>query len=207
METRYFKTTTRAEGDGDFPTEVGGIGAVVGVTTDLGYCEEEIAVGAFDECDMSDVLVCFNHDMDTILGRTVAQTATVGISDKGDLVYSANKLDKDNPEVVPAVRYIMRGEVSKSSFMFEIGEQIWNDSAIYGSGMKRTITKVSKLYECGPVTLPAYSETESYARQKSELMECRNKWLQSNETPTDHLIDDEAEKRAYWQFLYELTIK
>lgn len=204
MITRYFKSNTRAEGNGDFPAEVGGVGAVVGIVTDLGYCEEEIAVGAFDECDMTDVLVCFNHDLDTILGRTTAKTAEVGIDNKGNLIYSANKLDKDNPEVVSPVRYIMRGEVSKSSFMFEIGEQIWNDSELYGSGMKRTITKVSKLYEVGPVTLPAYSETESYAREKSNLLESRSKWIESNETPTDHLTEDLEE---HYRCYYELIIK
>jgi HK97 family phage prohead protease len=207
MERRYFKSETRAVGDGDFPAEIAGVGAVVGITTDLGYCEEEIAVGAFAEADLSDVLICFNHDLDTILGRTIAGTAEVTTNEGGNLVYTANKLDNLNPEIQAPIRYIQRGEVSKSSFMFEINEEIWNDSPKYGSFGKRTITKIGKVYECGPVTLPAYNETESYAREKDTIMQSRSKWVEINQTPTDHLIDDEAEREAEWRAFYELTVK
>jgi phage head maturation protease len=142
------------------------------------------------------------------LGRTSAGTGVVGIDSAGQLVYSANKLDQANPAVAAPCRYIQRGEVNKSSFMFEIAESVWNDSAKYGSFGKRTITKIGKVYECGPVTLPAYNETDSYAREKDSVMESRSKWIEANKTPTDHLADeDEAFLDAEFRYLYSLILK
>lgn len=207
MIQRYFNSEARAKGEGDFPQEVSGRGAVVGVLTDLGYAEEEIAVGAFADADLSDVLICFNHNLDTILGRTAAGTGTVGIDADGHLVYAATSLDQANPAVAPAVRYIQRGEVNKSSFMFEINESVWSDSEKYGSYGKRTITKIGKVYETGPVTLPAYNETSSYAREKDMIIEQRSQWIQANETPTDHLAEDEEYRDAEWRNLYNLILK
>lgn len=206
MIQRYFNSKTRAKGEGDFPEEVAGTGAVVGITTDLGYIEEEIAMGAFAEADLSDVLICFNHNLDTILGRTAAGTGSVGIDADGHLVYAANKLDSSNPAIAAPIRYIQRGEVNKSSFMFEIAESVWNDSEKYGSFGKRTITKVGKVYECGPVTLPAYNETSSYAREKDSTIEQRNQWIESNKTPTEHLAEDDW-RDAEFRSLYELIVK
>lgn len=202
MIRRFFNSETRAMGEGDFPSEISGIGAVVGVTTDLGYCEEEIAADAFKDADISDVLICFNHDVDTILGRSSAGTAVVSIDGGGNLVYSANKLDTLNPEIQAPIRYIQRGEVSKSSFMFEIAEETWSDSNVYGRFMKRTITKIGKVYETGPVTLPAYNETESYAREKDGALQSRSKFVEQNETPID-----ESWKDVEWRNYYELTVK
>lgn len=202
MIRRFFNSETRAMGEGDFPSEISGIGAVVGVTTDLGYCEEEIAADAFKDADISDVLICFNHDVDTILGRSSAGTAVVSIDGGGNLVYSANKLDTLNPEIQAPIRYIQRGEVSKSSFMFEIAEETWSDSNIYGRFMKRTITKVGKVYETGPVTLPAYNETESYAREKDGALQSRSKFVEDIEKPIDESWRDEE-----WRSYYELTVK
>lgn len=190
-------------GEGDFPSEIAGIGAVVGVTTDLGWIEEEIDQNAFAETDLSDVLVCFNHDLDCILGRTSAGTAIVGLDESGNLVYKADKLDTLNPEIQAPIRYIQRGEVNKSSFMFDIEAEMWTKSEIYGDFGKRIIMKIGKVYEAGPVTLPAYNETESYAREKQSLVEARSKFIESIKPE----IDDDAERRAAWVRYYELTIK
>lgn len=190
MEKRIItiNAETRAFGESDWPAELGGSGAVVGVTTDLGWIEEEIAPGAFDSADISDVCVCFNHDLSVILGRTSAKTAVVEVDNSGNLVYKAVNLDEENEAVKSAVRYVQRGEVNKSSFMFEIAEYGWADSEKYGKLMKRVIYKVGKVYECGPVTFPAYEDTESSTR--NAVMEARSKWVEANDTPTDHQQDD-----------------
>lgn len=190
MEKRIItiNAQTRAYGEEDWPAELSGSGAVVGVTTDLGWIEEEIAPGAFESADISDVCVCFNHDLSVILGRTSAKTAVVEVDNTGNLIYKATMLDEENEAVKSAVRYVQRGEVNKSSFMFEIAEYGWADSDKYGKLMKRVIYKVGKVYECGPVTFPAYEETESSTR--TAIMEARSKWVETNSTPTDHMIDE-----------------
>jgi uncharacterized protein len=183
MIRRIFNNATvRAEMTGEIPTEISGVGAVVGVVTDLGYCEESIAEDAFKDADLSEVLVCFNHDLDTILGKNTAGTAVITVAENGDLLYKANKLDLENPEVVAPVRYIMRGEVDKASFMFDIESEMWETSVKYGAFGKRTITKVKKVYECGPVTLPAYEETSAYAREKDSILQSRSKFIETTET-------------------------
>ena len=35
-----------------------------------GWFREKIAQGAFEKCDMSDAIMCFNHDINGILART-----------------------------------------------------------------------------------------------------------------------------------------
>lgn len=199
MITRIFKNAVaRATMEGDAPKEISGVGAVVGVITDLGYCEEEIAPGAFDGADLTDVLVCFNHNLSKIMGRNSADTATISIDANGNLTYVANKLDLDNQEVFSAVRYIQRGEVDKASFMFDIEEAVWHDSEKYGSYGKRTITKISKVYEVGPVTLPAYDDTTSYAREKDSVMQSRSKFMETIEPTTDEM---EEAWRDYYKFI------
>lgn len=38
----------------------------------MGWFWEKIARGAFNGCDLSDVIMCFNHDSDSILARTTS---------------------------------------------------------------------------------------------------------------------------------------
>ena len=38
----------------------------------MGWFREKIARGAFDGCDLSDVIMCFNHNTDSILARTTS---------------------------------------------------------------------------------------------------------------------------------------
>jgi HK97 family phage prohead protease len=201
MEKRILtlETEVRTAGENE-PSEIIGRGAVVGVTTDLGYIEEEIAPDAFREADLSDVLVAFNHDLNIILGRTTAATAEIDIDSEGNLNYRATKIDYENPSVKSAARYIERGEVSKSSFMFTIDDYTWEDSEKYGKRMKRLITRVGKVYEAGPVTIPAYEDTS--ANSRSQILESRSKWIEANEP------DNGEEFRAeYTKKFYETIIK
>jgi len=196
MEKRILtiNTEVRAKGETE-PTEITGRGAVVGVTTDLGYCEEEIHHEAFREADLSDVVVAFNHDLNIILGRNSAATAEIEVDDEGNLNYSATNLDLENPAVKSAVRYIQRGEVSKSSFMFEISGYAWEDSEKYGKFMKRVITKIGKVYEAGPVTFPAYDDTSAGSR--SQILEARSKWIEANEPDNGEEFLSEYTKNFY----------
>ena len=87
--------------------------------------------------------------------------------------------------------------------MFEIAEEVWSDSMKYGSYGKRRITKIGKVYETGPVTLPAYKETDSYAREKDGIMQSRSSWVEANVKP-----DNTEELRAdYTRKFYETIIK
>jgi HK97 family phage prohead protease len=155
---------TRADGEG-MPKEVGGIAAVVNSVTDLGYFEEVIMAGAFDNALAKDydIRCLFNHEADLILGRTKADTCRVFVNGDGNLEYTWIP-DYENPTHMSVVRSIMRGDITQSSFAFTIKEQNWSESEKYGSMGKRSITMIDSLYDVSPVTYPAYEDTEADAR-------------------------------------------
>ena len=166
QERRTFTGTViaRAEGEG-MPKVVGGIAAVINSVTDLGYFEEVIEQGAFDNAlsKQYDIRCLFNHEADLILGRTTAGTCSVFVNGDGNLEYTWVP-DYDNPTHMSVVRSIMRGDITQSSFAFTIKEQSWSESEKYGSMGKRSIKTIEDLYDVSPVTYPAYQDTEADAR-------------------------------------------
>jgi HK97 family phage prohead protease len=166
QERRTFTGTvhTREDGEG-MPKEIGGIAAVINSATDLGYFEEVIERGAFDNAlnKEYDIRCLFNHEAELILGRTKANTCKVFVNADGNLEYTWVP-DYENPTHMSVVRSIMRGDITQSSFAFTIKEQNWSESEKYGSMGKRTIKVIEDLYDVSPVTYPAYSDTEADAR-------------------------------------------
>ena len=166
QERRTFTGTViaRAEGEG-MPKVIGGIAAVINSVTDLGYFEEVIEKGAFDNALSKeyDIRCLFNHEAELILGRTKASTCNVFVNADGNLEYTWIP-DYENPTHMSVVRSIMRGDITQSSFAFTIKEQKWSDSTKYGTMGKRTITIIEDLYDVSPVTYPAYQDTEADAR-------------------------------------------
>ena len=171
QEKRTFTGTVnyRAAGDG-MPSEVGGIAAVVNSVTDLGYFEEVITTGAFDNALSQDydIRCLFNHEAELILGRTKANTCKVFVNADGNLEYTWVP-DYENPTHVSVVRSIMRGDITQSSFAFTIKEQTWSESTKYGTMGKRTIKVIDQLFDVSPVTYPAYEDTEADARSIAQL--------------------------------------
>jgi HK97 family phage prohead protease len=166
QERRTFTGTvhTRSEGEG-MPQEIGGIAAVINSATDLGYFEEVILPGAFDNALSKDydIRCLFNHEAELILGRTKANTCKVFVNGDGNLEYTWVP-DYENPTHMSVVRSIMRGDITQSSFAFTIKEQTWSESEKYGSMGKRTIKVIDELFDVSPVTYPAYADTEADAR-------------------------------------------
>ena len=166
QERRTFTGTViaRAEGEG-MPKVIGGIAAVINSVTDLGYFEEVIEQGAFDNALSKeyDIRCLFNHEAELILGRTKASTCNVFVNGDGNLEYTWIP-DYENPTHMSVVRSIMRGDITQSSFAFTIKEQSWSESEKYGSMGKRSIRTIEDLYDVSPVTYPAYADTEADAR-------------------------------------------
>lgn len=48
-----------------------------------GWFVEQIRRGAFDECDTSDAIMCFNHNVNDILARTSSGTLTLAVDEVG----------------------------------------------------------------------------------------------------------------------------
>lgn len=120
---------------------------------------ERVMPGAFDRAlREDDVRSFFNHDPNLILGRTTAKTLSLSIDSVGlryDVSPSVSAFAQH------AVEAVTRGDVSGSSFMFDVVSATWveqPDAAGDGTLWIRQITEV-KLYEIGPVAFPAYDGT------------------------------------------------
>ena len=130
QEKRTFTGTVNYREDGEgMPKEIGGIAAVINSVTDLGYFEEVIMAGAFDNALSKDydIRCLFNHEAELILGRTKANTCKVFVNGDGNLEYTWVP-DYENPTHMSVVRSIMRGDITQSSFAFTIKEQTWSES-------------------------------------------------------------------------------
>lgn len=176
QERRTFTGTVIARAEGEnMPKEIGGIAAVINSVTDLGYFEEVIEAGAFDNALSKeyDIRCLFNHEAELILGRTKANTCNVFVNADGNLEYTWVP-DYENPTHMSVVRSIMRGDITQSSFAFTIKEQKWSESTKYGTMGKRTILVIEDLYDVSPVTYPAYADTEADARSIVALRDQEN---------------------------------
>lgn len=134
---------------------------------------ERIMPGAFTRAieEGQDVRGLFNHNSSSILGRTKADTMTLREDDRG-LRYEIQPSDSESSRSV--VSAIERGDVSGSSFAFNIIEQLFRTE---GDTDIREIRDVD-LFDVGPVTFPAYEATEVGVRSVSpEMMDdVRNAW-------------------------------
>lgn len=162
-ERRHFtgKVELRAEGDDQF---FEGYAATFNDKTDLGWFVEEIMPGFFDDVLSDDVRGLFNHDPDQILGRTVSKTLTLRVDSKG-LFYSI-RYNPNDPDHVRVMEKIKRGDISQSSFSFDVKEAKW--STTQGKDHRQLI-KAETLYDVSPVTYPAYENTTVAARSLDKV--------------------------------------
>jgi hypothetical protein len=133
------------------------------LSEDLGWgLREKIDPGAFADVLDHDVRALFNHNPDNLLGRTKeAGTLTLWEDERG-LRYRAMLPDTQLArDVVVNVR---AKNITGNSFAFVVDvdefarPQKKNDPTI------RTVKHVAQLFDVGPVTYPAYSQTKVSTR-------------------------------------------
>ena len=147
--------------------EVEGIAAVFNQATDLGWFTEEIDCNAFEGCDMSDVVLNFNHDNNFVLARTTNGSLQLEITDEG-LRQMSTIIDTTTGEDV--LKMVRSGLINKMSFAFTIAEDEWVDH--FGAEKDhRIIKKIDRLYDVSLVTFPAYNQTSAFARSEDSLVE------------------------------------
>lgn len=140
-----------------------GMGIVFNTITDMGWYTEEVAPEAIDSVMKSDVRGLFNHDTNIVLGRTKSGTMTITKEDKG--AKYRIKFNPNDPDHVKVYEKVKRGDVSGSSFSFEVMDDQWSTR---GGRDHRKITKLKEWYDVGPVTFPAYEKTTVAARSLSK---------------------------------------
>lgn len=153
----------RAETRDDGAMVLAGYAAIYDTETVIaGMFRESIAPGAFTEAvARDDVRALFNHDPNVVLGRTVSGTLRLDADGTG-LRYEVtlNPADAEHQRVW---QMVARGDVSQSSFGFEVEAQEWRDTGTAGTLPLRVI-RSAKLYDVSPVTYPAYAQTTVTAR-------------------------------------------
>lgn len=134
---------------------------------------------AFDECDVSDVIMQYDH-----VGRVFARTSNGTL----ELDFSVPLMDAElNGTEIGRQLYeeIRGGYTTKMSFGFKVEDSIQNREVIQREGMTplvkitRTITKISKLYDVSAVSLPANNQTSISARALGEgvINEAREEFM------------------------------
>ena len=128
---------------------------------------EQVDARAFDDCDMSDVVMQYDHE-----GRVFARTSNGtlelatdqhGLHVRADL--SGTEIGRDLYEEIEG------GYTTKMSFGFRVAEdkreetrERNEETGVTTTTVLRTITKISKLYDVSAVSLPANDATSISAR-------------------------------------------
>lgn len=159
-----FNIEQREEDDGKLIIE--GYAAVYDSETLIGSEDwgfyEKIERGAFDEANMKDVPLKYNHDDSVpILARTRNKSLVLTPDEKG-LHVRAELLN--TTDGVDMYKRIKAGLIDKMSFAFTVatgGDEYKSEA---GKTPHRTIRKFSRIYDVSVVDTPAYDDTEIYAR-------------------------------------------
>lgn len=124
---------------------------------------EQIDPHAFDECDMSDVILQYNHE-GKVYARITNKTLELNVDDKGLFVRANLGGTESGRELYEEIK---GGYTTKMSFGFVVAEDKQEVVEDYENNMTtviRTITKISKLYDVSAVSIPANDATEISAR-------------------------------------------
>lgn len=159
---------------------------------------EQISRDSLNGADMTDVIAAINHDFSQILGRTTAGTLELSVDDNG-VLYRV----PDMPDTTYANDLVVstsRGDYQGSSFTFSMDSGEGYDITERSDGSLLAIPKrITKVYEMGPVTTPAYPETTAQNRSNflteavsNYLTEQRQENKEENES--DNCQDDERMK-------------
>ena len=150
---------------------VEGYAAVFEKETDLGWCKEVIDRDAFNNCNMSDCVLKYNHnDNCLILARTRNKSLELLVDSKG-LKIKANLIDTTQNRDI--YKMIKAGLLDKMSFAFSVRKQEWD----YENDIGR-ITEISQLFDVSVVDVPAYEDTEIYARSKESYEKEKEQYKQ-----------------------------
>ena len=109
-----------------------------------------------------DIKALFNHDTSLVLGSKRAGTLKLS-EDKAGLHCEVN-LDLDIPHHRSAFLMIERGDVTNSSFGFDVLDERWNVSDDAEEPVVREVLE-TRLYEVSPTAFPAYQDSTVMAER------------------------------------------
>lgn len=128
---------------------------------------EQIDPRAFDECDMSDVIMQYDHE-GRVFARTSNETLRLNVDERGLRVNASLGGTELGRQVFNEIE---GGYTTKMSFGFRVEEDTREITENHEDGtvsVLRTITKISKLYDVSAVSIPANDATSISARNYGE---------------------------------------
>ena len=144
---------------------------------------EQIAPTAFAQCDMTDVIMQYDHE-----GRVFARNRNNTLALSVDATGLKMTADLGGTDIGRQLyQEIKGGYTDKMSFGFVVAEDQRTSTMDYNTGVEtvlRTITKIKKLYDVSAVSIPANDMTSISARRyadgvidgiKAERLERANK--------------------------------
>ena len=118
--------------------------------------KEQICKGAFDNCNMTDVIFNYNHS-GKVMARTRNKTLELNIDDKG--LFIRARLD-GTEEGRTLYEEIKGGYIDSMSFAFTVNEESY-DKAEH----QWNVRGIKRLYDVSAVSIPAYDDTSISARK------------------------------------------
>ena len=178
-EIRKLDMQFRAETTEDNKMEIKGYAAVFNSPETYDYTEV-IAPTAFDDADMSDVVLRYNHnDTFMVLARTRNKSLQLSVDEKGLFIDAV--LQDDIQQHRDIFNAIKSGLIDKQSFAFVVADG--GDTYDYDTDT-RTITKIAKVFDASVVDQPFYNATDvSVARDldNNEFINRRNELRKEHE--------------------------
>ena len=117
--------------------------------------KERIDAHAFDNADMSDVIMQYDH-AGKVFARTSNGTLSVSVDERGLKVEADLSTTEASRELYDE---IASGLVIKMSFAFKVAEEHYDSNS-----HTRVVDKIAKVYDVSAVSIPANPDTEIFAR-------------------------------------------
>lgn len=117
--------------------------------------KEQVDARAFDEADMKDVIMQYDHN-GMVFARQKNGTLQLACDEHGLKIRADLSKTQQARELYEAIK---TGLVSEMSFAFTVQEDKYDNEQHL-----RTITKIKKVYDVSAVSIPANPETEISAR-------------------------------------------
>lgn len=127
---------------------------------------EQVAPTAFDDCDLSDVIMQYDHE-GRVFARGSNETLSVSTDEHGLHIRADLSGTTTGRQLYEEIK---GGYTTKMSFGFTVGEDERLQTKLEDGtiDLLRTITKVNKVYDVSAVSLPANDGTSISARAFSE---------------------------------------
>lgn len=117
--------------------------------------KERIDSHAFDDADMNDVIMQYDH-AGRVFARTSNGTLNVSVDERGLKIEADLSTTEASRELFDEIE---AGLIIKMSFAFKVAEEHYDSNS-----HTRVVDKIAKVYDVSAVSIPANPDTEIFAR-------------------------------------------